>query len=475
MPIYNDDLGEENIPIKKPSDEKPLTEEQKIEWLKCRDDKFYWMRNYVWVQSDLGSCLFTPRDYQSRIINLFDKTLLNIVQSGRQTGKTATLSVDMMHDMIFHKDIRVGFTSYTQTNVDDVRERIGFIYENLPNWMKPPALMFNQKKIVFKHKSSIQFQVTSKKTFRGKSLTYIVIDELAHVEHKIAEEFMGALLPSITGAGTKAKTKLMIISTPVGTSGVFAQLWFDDISGKNGFVYTKVEYEEIPNRGEEFEQSMIKKIGKDLFNQEYRCHMISNKGTLVNSRIIENMSSKAPVDEIGDLRVFVDDLTNRRLMMACDVSEGIGKDSHVIQVFDLDSLEQVAEYENNVMTQTHFSKEIIKTIQHMFESGVEEIYYTVENNGVGNGVLRLLENSQNKYLEMAIMISEENKTGLTTTGKTKKESCSQFKDLCESHRLKINSERLITQLKFFYYVQPISILKGKISLMMKKSLFWLKK
>jgi hypothetical protein len=184
---------------------------------------------------------------------------------------TATLAVDLVHDLIFNSDYRIGFTSYTATNTQDVRERVGYIYESLPTWMKPPVLLYNQNLIKFSNRSSIQFQVTSAKTFRGKSLNRIVVDELGHVEEKVAEAFMTALLPSLTGGGTKSKTRLTIISTPAGTSGTFAQYWYDAVSGRNGFGYTLVEYEEIPNRGEQFEKDMLTKMSRNKFDQEYRC------------------------------------------------------------------------------------------------------------------------------------------------------------------------------------------------------------
>jgi hypothetical protein len=84
MPIYD---VEETIAIKKPVDDRPMTQEQADEWTKCADDKDYWMRNYVYVQSDEGRVLFKPRPYQSRIIKLTEDTFFNIIMSGRQTGK----------------------------------------------------------------------------------------------------------------------------------------------------------------------------------------------------------------------------------------------------------------------------------------------------------------------------------------------------------------------------------------------------
>lgn len=74
--------------IKKPQDDRPLTEEQAEEWAKCADDKEYWMTNYARVDGSGGQLEpFNPRPYQKRIIDIMNKNRFSIFLSGRQTGK----------------------------------------------------------------------------------------------------------------------------------------------------------------------------------------------------------------------------------------------------------------------------------------------------------------------------------------------------------------------------------------------------
>tara|TARA_R100000664_G_C2757576_1_gene145924 strand:- start:1488 stop:4028 length:2541 start_codon:yes stop_codon:yes gene_type:complete len=367
------------------------------------------------------------------------------------THNTQTLAVDVMHDIIFTSNYRVGMTSYTADNTQDLRDRVGEVYENLPMWMKPPVRVYNTKTIKFTNGSSVIFQVTGVKTFRGKSLHKIVVDEFAHVEEKIAEAFMTALLPSITGGGLKAKTKLIIISTPNGTSGEFARIWYQAKAKKNGYAWEQVDYNEIPNRGEEFEKEMLKKMSRNKFDQEYKCAFISDKGTLVNSRTIEAIETIDPVRSMGDMDLYVHNIRGRKLAMACDVSEGIGDDSHSFQVFDIDTFEQVAEYSNNVIGQNQYTKEIIRAIEFFVKEGCEEMYYTVENNGIGAGVIRLLENTENEYLDQAMFVTQagSKRSGMATTKRTREAGCMQFKDMVEMEKLQINSESLKTEMKFF--------------------------
>ncbi len=183
----------------------------------------------------------------------------------------------------------------------------------------------------------------------------------------------------------------------------------------------------------------------------HNCIMLSDKGTLINSRKIEAIQTKSPELSLGDLNLFTTTFINRKIMIACDVSDGIGQDFHAMQIFDIDTLEQIGEYQNNVMSQTYYTKEIIKTIRYLFEQGVAEIYYTVENNGTGAGVIRLLENSEDPFLQRAMFVSDINgkKAGVVMSKASKEKACALFKDLVEMDKLKINSERLKVQLKFF--------------------------
>lgn len=445
-------LDTDEILVKKVSDDKPLTKEQQREWIRCAEDEKYWMRTYVMVQSPKGRMLFDPRDYQIDMLDTMDAGRFSVIVAGRQSGKSTTLGIRALHRAIFREDWKTGITSYKADNCRDFLDRIKYAYENLPTWMKPAVLKYNQREIKFRHNSSIRVQVTKENTFRGFTLDEIYVDEFAFVQTRIAEEFWTSLLPSLSADGDSATTRLIIISTPNGSAGVFADIWFGAKNGKNGFEHFLVDYNRVPGRTESFKKSMIAKMGLHKYLQEFECAFISTSGTLVNSIILEGLPHIEPVSTFGeDLRIFVDSFAGRNLAMSCDVSEGIGQDYHAIQIIDIDTFEQVAEYQNNLFTQTQYVKEIIKIINFLYSEGVNELYYTVEANSVGQGVMRLLENSEDVGLNRATLISDldAKRLGMLTTSKSKLSGCIELKDMIELRKLKINSDRLLTELKFF--------------------------
>lgn len=377
--------------------------------------------------------------------------------NGILSHNTTTFAADIMHDIIFTNDYKVALSSYTNTNVLDFMERIQYIYEQLPFWLKPACVVYNKFSIRFSNNSSVFGQVTQANFCRGKTVNRIILDELAFVDAKISEELMASLLPSISGSGEDATTRLNIISTPKGTIGAFYQIWSDAITNSNDFCPVEVAYEEIPGRTPEFEKSMLKSMTRDKFDQEFRNMFISSAGTLVNSRYLESLVSRPPVRQFGDFELYVDTFQGRKVAVSCDPSEGVGEDDSAIQIFDIDTFEQLGEYANNMCSQSVLITHFVRIIKLIMSEGAAEVYHAYESNGVGSGLGILLDNVSDEQFQNATMISDQSrlnkgKTGMVTTNKSKLEACGQFKDLVEMGKLTLYSQKLINQLKTFIKV-----------------------
>lgn len=451
--------------------------------VECADDHIFIDSNGVEVfakdsfgctiQSVNGNVSVVGVDQTGRFENMYDLSVGGnnlYYTNGILSHNTTTFGLDVLHDVIFTQDYSVGITSYKNKNVIDFMDRIRFAYENLPWWLKPPVKIYNRFTIQFSNDSQIFGEVTSESSMRGRTVNRIISDELAFVRPDISEDFITSLLPSLSSDGDNSTTRLNIVSTPNGTEGVFPSIWFGAVNETNGFAYVEVKYEEVPGRTPEFEKDMVNKMGRDKFDQEFKNKFIGSGGTLVNSRVLESLATKQPVDFIegfGKFDIFVEKLHGRTIALALDISEGIGEDNHCIQAMDTTTFEQVGEYANNIVNQTMYVKDFTMILKHLFDNGVEEVYYTIENNGIGQGVARLLESSTDDYLERCIAISDVDASGISKKlgffmGNNKKMyGCGQLKDLLESNRLTINSKKLLTELKFFIKVgQTFKAAKG---------------
>jgi hypothetical protein len=122
---------------------------------------------------------------------------------------------------------------------------------------------------------------------------------------------------------------------------------------------------------------------------------------------------------------------------------------------------QVAEWRHNltpVQTQVKHMREICKYIDSRAQEkgGNVQIYYSVENNTLGEAALVVIrdigeENIPGLFLSEPIRKGHVRKfrKGFNTTHRTKIASCSQFKNLLETQKMKINSKPLVSELKTF--------------------------
>jgi len=78
------------------------------------------------------------------------------------------------------------------------------------------------------------------------------------------------------------------------------------------------------------------------------------------------------------------------------------------------------------------------------------VYFSVENNGVGEGVIALYEADENPP-DAAEFVSEEGngKRGMTTTSRTKMRACVNLKEMLEKHNLHIKWRLLLAELKSY--------------------------
>jgi len=145
-------------------------------------------------------------------------------------------------------------------------------------------------------------------------------------------------------------------------------------------------------------------------------------------------------------------------IVALDPSLGTGGDPAAIQVLEMPSMKQIAEWQHNktsVQTQVKILSEITKTLAETTKSN-NDVYYSVENNTLGEAALVAISEYGEENIK-GIFLSEPKKVGsnrtyrkgFTTTNKSKLSACSKFKNLIETRKLHIASKALVSELKTF--------------------------
>lgn len=286
-------------------------------------------------------------------------------------------------------------------------------------------------------------------------------DEFSFVQPNIARDFWTSLSPTLSTGG-----KCIITTTPNTDEDQFAEIWFGAIDtvddngveqpvGKNGFKAYKATWDAHPERDQAWADAELQKIGVDRFEREHNCSFVTFEEVLIPPAKIAQMRGVDPISVDNKVRWYKEINPKSTYVVGYDPSMGTGGDPAAIQVFELETLEQVAEWSNNktlIEYQVKRLQEILKTLE---AAGVTEIFWSLENNSVGEAALLTIREVGEDFFpgefihEPRKAGSGPRRKGFTTTNRSKLGACSKFKSWIESDKMTIHSRNLISELKTF--------------------------
>jgi hypothetical protein len=439
-----------------------------MELRKCSQDPVHFISKYVKTQHPLhGIIPLDLYDYQIEMVKAYQKNRYNITLSARQTGKTVVAAAYILWYAVFHFDQTILIAANKNSNAMEMIHRIRISYENLPMWLKPGVMDdgWNKHNVGFDNGTRIISEATSENSGRGLSISLLYLDEFAFVAPNIQEEFWTSISPTLSTGGSCIMT-----STPNGDMDLYATLWRGAQVGSNGFNPIRVYWNQPPGRDEAFKEDQIGKLGERKWMQEYECVFLSSEALLISSLVLANMTPRIeqiePISVIHDKKTGGDVIlwhpiqTGATYLVGVDPATGNGEDFSAITIYDFPSLKQVGEYRANTMS-TNDLYSILKNLLMYLDRMKTMVYFSVENNGVGEGVIALYE-ADEKPPENAEFVSEEGvkKRGMTTTARSKMKACVNLKEMIEKDNLEISSPILLAELKMYvrtkgaYAAQP---------------------
>lgn len=454
----------ENTFVKNPFTVEKFTDDQVRELALCAQDPVYFIDNYCWVQHPTkGKMKFHLFDYQRELLRCYHENRYSINMLGRQMGKTATAAAYLIWYAMFIPDSTILIAAHKFAGAQEIMQRVRYTYETLPHWIKAGATSYNKGSIDFDNGSRIISTTTTETTARGMSLSLIYLDEFAFVKPRIASEFWTSISPTLSTGG-----KCIITSTPNQDDDQFARIWKEATKnvdeygnptkyGKNGFSHIKFIWSQHPDRDEAWANTERIKIGEERFLREHECEFITADETLINSMKLVTMEGKEPASKLGQVRVFRYPERNAGYVVGWDPSLGTGGDPAAIQIFRLPELEQVAEWQHNktdIQGQLRTLVSIVKWLRDETE-GTAEIYWSVENNTIGEAALISIreygeENIPGTFVqEIRRAGQSRGRRGFNTTHKTKITACMRLKSYVESDKMTIRSHNLLRELKNF--------------------------
>lgn len=191
------------------------------------------------------------------------------------------------------------------------------------------------------------------------------------------------------------------------------------------------------------------------------CEFLVFDETLINSISLSDLESSNPIMNMGQVRWYKKINPSATYIISLDPCIGTGGDYAGLEVIELPSLNQVAEWHHNttpIQQQVRILRDVAKFIEDECnkEDSTVSLYYSVENNGVGEAALVAI-NELGEESFPGMFLSEPIKKGhvrrfrkgFNTTHTSKIAVCAKLKQLIETKTLKIYSKPLISQLKAF--------------------------
>jgi hypothetical protein len=410
----------------------PYQQWQIDEILKCKYDIEYFSTKYVKIIHDSEEVYFSPYDYQREMLKRMEHNRFNIFMIPRQSGKTTTTEVFILHRIIFNENEIVGIVANKEKTALKILDEIEDMQKKLPFFLQQGAITFAKSELELENGSKIIAEATSKYSLSGNALSLVYFDEAALVHSNIMEDFINAISPTISSS---KRSRMIISSTPKGYN-CFVRLWFDAVNKISEYIPFTIKWYEVPGRDENFKEREIKKHGQLYWDQEFECLVTASDITLIDGAKLSEIQHKNPIAEFYDSNLKIYETPNKEHMyvMTVDVGEGKGEgDYSTFTIFDSSTMPYIPiiTYRNNKIAYELFPV-IISEIAKLFTN--ENLVIVVENNSIGDVVVKKL----NWELETdATIFSEKGILGLHTTKKTKKIGCKTFKDLFEYDKLKI--------------------------------------
>lgn len=439
-----------NPNLKKANQQVEYTLEQVQELKKCADDPVYFIKKYVRITHPVhGAVPFEMYDYQVEMVNAYRDNRFVVVLSSRQTGKSITSAAYILWYAMFHFDRTILIASNKNSNAMEMIHRIKFAYENLPNWLKPGIVDdgWNKHSAGFDNGSRIIAEATSANSGRGMSISLLYLDEFAFVPPAVQKEFWTSISPTLSTGGSCVMT-----STPNGDTNIFADIWRGAQVDANGFKPVRVYWNQPPGRDEKFKQDEIGRIGERQWLQEYECEFLSSDALLIRSLVLQTLTAQLkdikPKKRIKDVIFWEEIIAGKTYLVGVDPATGSGKDFTVFTVYEFPSLLQVAEFRSNT-TSTNDAYDVLKNLLKYLVDKDCTVYFSVENNGVGEGIIALFDADDERPDCEFVSESGRNRKGMVTVSKTKLKACVQFKELLERGNLTIRSPLLLAELKQF--------------------------
>ena len=433
-----------------------FTEDQVLEFIKCKNDPVYFAKKYIKIVNvDEGLMSFDMWPFQENLVTNFHNNRFNICKMPRQVGKTTTVVSYLLHYIVFNDNVNVGILANKATTSREILQRLQLSYENLPKWMQQGIVSWNKGSMELENGSKILAASTSASAVRGMAFNIIFLDEFAFVPNHIADEFFASVYPTISSGKS---TKVIIVSTPKGMNH-FYRMWHDAERNKSEFIPTEVHWSEVPNRDEVWKTQTIANTSEQQFRAEHLCEFLGSVDTLISSSKLATLVYADPIKCSAGLDIYEEPQKDHNYVITVDVARGVEKDYSAFTICDTTTFPYrlIGKYRNNQIKPMLFPS-IIKDLAVAYNKA----YVLIEVNDIGEQVGQILHfDLEYDNILMCAMrgragqlvgqgfSGKKSQMGVKMSKNVKKIGCMNLKTLIEDDKLIIKDYEVISELTTF--------------------------
>ena len=444
-----------NVNLKRKGVSVEFSQEMVGEFIKCAQNPTYFAEKYIQiVHVDRGLIPIKLYDYQKEIVDKITNNRRVTVVTSRQAGKTTTAVAVILHYVLFNEHKTCALLANKGDAAREILDRIKIAYEALPKWLQQGVMEWNKGSVEFENGCKIIAGSTSSSAIRGKSISFLYIDETAFVENW--DEFFASVFPTISSGKT---TKMLYTSTPNGLNHFYKTCEGAKLD-TNGFEYVEVPWEKVPGRDEAWKKETLAAMDHDTqkFAQEFECGFLGSSGTLIEGSKLKSLVPRTPVGQTEHMKVYEKPQKDHTYCCVVDVSRGKGLDYSAFQIIDVTEMpyRQVCVFKDNMITPIDYAEIIYRSIK-----SYNEAYTLVEVNDIGEQVsetlhyefevetLMFTESAGRSGKRISTGFSKKADKGIRTTKAVKSVGCNMLKMLIEQDQLILNDFDTINELSTF--------------------------
>ena len=433
------------------------------QYMMCAKDPVFFMRNYCYIQHPKrGKIKFNLFKFQEESLSELRDNRYNVILKSRQLGISTLAAGFALWSMLFAEDFNVLVIATTQEVAKNLVTKVRVMHENLPSWLKGTVEADNKLSLKFKNGSQIKAVSSATTGARSEALSLLIVDEAAFIRN-IEEIWIASQATLSTGGGA------IVLSTPNGVGNWFHQTWADAESGINGFHTIKLHWTVHPERDQTWRDEQTQLLGERGAAQECDCDFVSSGHTVVDGQLLVEYETNCcePIERRGfDGNYWVWEYPDysKDYTVVADVARGDGADFSTFQIFDVESVRQVAEYKGKlapndfgnmlVTVATEWNNALLAienanigwaAIQPALDRGYQNLHYTYRDDGYTDASVQLRKGYDMKDKSQMV-------PGVSTTSRTRPLMISALEMYMREKTPVIRSKRLIQELLVFVWL-----------------------